>query len=214
MLHSKTFTVNPFQENSYLIYNDKRQAVIVDPGFYNPREEKLLIDFLKAENLELTRCLLTHAHLDHIFGCRFVFETYGLQPELHRDGRPVYESAVNTAAMYGVSMSEPPAATYAFAEDGTMDLLGVQIEMYHTPGHSPGSISFYSPEDGILWSGDVLFQGSIGRTDLPGGAFDILEASIREKIYQLPDDTVVKSGHGPDTTIGREKRSNPFVSIQ
>lgn len=213
MLHNKCFTVNPFQENSYLIYNESGQAVIVDPGFYNRQEENLLVEFLTSHNLELTGCLLTHAHLDHIFGCRFVFEKYGLKPQMHRDAKAVYESAISTASMYGVQMQEPPVAEYVFAEDGTMDLLGVEIEVYHTPGHSPGSVSFYSPEDRILWSGDVLFQGSIGRTDLPGGSFDVLENSIRKKLYQLPDDTVVKSGHGADTNIGWEKMNNPFVRM-
>lgn len=214
MLHSKTFTVNPFQENTYLIYNDNGQAVIVDPGFYGRDEEKLLSDYLETNHLELTRCLLTHAHLDHIFGCRYIFERYGLQPELHQDGRPVYESAASTAAMYGVRMQEPPPVNYVFGDDGPIEILGQKLELYHTPGHSPGSVSFYSPEDGLLWSGDVLFQGSIGRTDLPGGSFEVLEASIRKKLYPLPDETVVKSGHGPETSIGWEKKNNSFVRME
>lgn len=213
MISSLQFLVNPFQENTYLWYNEAGEAAIVDPGFYTTEEENKFKEELVRRELKLTRCLLTHAHLDHIFGCAFIHEVFGLHPEMHPRSEKVYKKAYASAEMYGVRMKALPDPVYNFGQDGLCDILGVQFRILHIPGHSPGSIGFYLAEQSEIWAGDVLFQGSIGRTDLPGGDFKTLEQSIRDKLYVLPDETIVHSGHGPDTTIGFEKQNNPFVFV-
>ncbi len=212
MLKVRCFEVNPFQENTYCLFNDKKEALIIDPGFYTEYERDIFLRFIEENQLELKACWLTHAHLDHIFACRFIHEEFGLKPQMHERERKVYESAEQVSLSYGIPMSALPEPNYAWnGNSGELDLLGMNFNWYFTPGHSPGSVSFYLKEIESIWSGDVLFRMSIGRTDLPGSNFEILKASIQEVLYQLPPKTKVYSGHGPETSIGYEMNNNPFV---
>lgn len=210
-LELASFTFNPFQENTYILHDKTRECYIIDPGCFGPEEEKELKDFIEGKKLKPTKLILTHAHIDHVMGCRFVKNTWDIPMYMHRAEIPVLESTNRVGQMYGIPVATPPPAD-AFLEDGDTIALGEhELQVLFTPGHSPGSISFYYAAQQLLISGDVLFQGSIGRTDLPGGDFATLENSIRTKLYTLPEEVKVYSGHGPHTTIGREKRGNPFV---
>ncbi len=211
MIQLKKFTFNPFAENTYLLYQTGGEAWIVDPGCYDESEEQILLEFLAQENLKLTRLLLTHAHLDHIFGNHFIYKHCGLKPELHALDLPVLERGPASAAMYGVAMVPSPEPA-AYLEAGQrLDFNGTSLEVRFCPGHAPGHVVFVCAEQEFVIGGDVLFQGSIGRTDLPGGNHEVLLQSIREQLYTLPDNYTVFCGHGPETSIGREKASNPFV---
>ncbi|MBA3679876.1 MAG: MBL fold metallo-hydrolase [Bacteroidetes bacterium] len=212
MLYLKSFIFNPFQQNTYLLYDDKGAAFIVDPGNSSSSENTTLKNFIEEKKLNLTRLLLTHAHIDHILGNKFIFDTYGLLPESHKEEVFFIERLPQTANMYGVPFEESPFPE-KYIEPGDKIVLGqYEFETLFTPGHSPGSISFYNKENKLLISGDVLFQRSIGRTDLPKGNHETLLRSIREKLFVLPDDVKVYSGHGPATTIGYEKLNNPFLN--
>lgn len=211
MLHLKSFCFNPFQENTYVLYDDESQAFIIDPGNSNTSENEEIKKFLTEKNLKPIRLLLTHAHLDHILGNRFIFDTYGLLPELHVADLPILSRLPDTAAMYGVPAEPSPIPDKLIAEGDQMTLGKYVFECIHAPGHSPGSICFYNAENKIMIAGDVLFSGSIGRTDLPMGDHATLISSIKEKLFLLPDDVKVFPGHGPSTSIGQERRTNPFL---
>jgi hydroxyacylglutathione hydrolase len=211
MLHIKVFTFSPIQENTYLLYNDKKQCAIVDPGCYFEEEEEILQEFIEENGLEPVLLINTHCHLDHVFGLRFVAEQYGLVPHIHRLDEVVLKDAPQRAQLYGVPF-EGYEGPVNYLEEGDVVKLGDdELEVFFTPGHAPGHIIFYCREDDFVIGGDVLFQGSVGRTDLPGGDFPTLEKSIREKLYVLPDDTIVYPGHGPATTIIDEKAGNAYV---
>jgi len=211
MLHLKSFCFNPFQQNTYLVYNDEGMAFIIDPGNSNANENQILKNFIEEKKLTLSRLLLTHAHIDHVLGNRFIFDTYGLLPEMHEADLFFIERMPESAAMYGVKAEASPFPQ-KYLNDGDTILLGnYAFECIFTPGHSPGSISFYNKENKLLIAGDVLFQGSIGRTDLPLASHDTLMSSIHERLLVLDDAVKVYSGHGPSTTIGRERQNNPFL---
>lgn len=211
MLYLKSFCFNPFQQNTYLLYDNEGTAFIIDPGNYSSSENTLLKNFIEEKQLKLTRLLLTHAHIDHILGNKFIFDNFGLLPEMHEEEVFFIERLPQTAAMYGVPC-DPSPFPEKFIVPGDKIVLGVyEFETIFTPGHSPGSISYYNKENKLLISGDVLFQNSIGRTDLPKGDHQTLINSIKEKLFCLPGDVKVFSGHGPSTTIGYEKENNPFL---
>lgn len=211
MLYLKSFCFNPFQQNTYLLYDNERTAFIIDPGNYTSSENTLLKNFIEEKQLKLTRLLLTHAHIDHILGNKFIFENYGLLPEAHEEEVFFIDRLTQTGAMYGVPC-EPSPFPEKFVVPGDKISLGTyEFETIFTPGHSPGSISYYNKENKILISGDVLFQNSIGRTDLPKGDHQTLINSIKDKLFCLPDDVKVFSGHGLSTTIGHERENNPFL---
>lgn len=211
MLYLKSFCFNPFQQNTYLLYDNHGTAFIIDPGNYSSSENTLLKNFIEEKQLKLTRLLLTHAHIDHILGNKFIFENYGLLPEMHEEEVFFIDRLTQTGAMYGVPC-EPSPFPEKFIVPGDKILLGnYEFETIFTPGHSPGSISYYNKENKLLISGDVLFKNSIGRTDLPKGDHETLLTSIREQLFCLPHDVKVYSGHGPSTTIGDEKENNPFL---
>jgi glyoxylase-like metal-dependent hydrolase (beta-lactamase superfamily II) len=211
MLSVQCFTFNPVGENTYIIYNDQKDCCIIDPGCYFASEELTLKEFIQNNGLNPVYLLNTHCHLDHIFGNRFVYQSFGLELHLHPREERVLQFGPQSGQMWGLPFQNYEGPLH-FLNEGDMVQLGDdQLQVLLTPGHSPGSISFYSKKDGFVISGDVLFNGSIGRTDLPGGDFAVLEQSIREKLYSLPKETVVYSGHGAKTTIGDEMRSNPFV---
>lgn len=211
MLYLKSFCFNPFQQNTYLIYDDKGTAYIIDPGNFTSSENELLKNFISEKKLKLKRLLLTHAHIDHILGNKFIFDTYGLLPEVNKDDLYFIENMIKSGAMYGINCEASPTPT-TYINDGDIITLGeYEFNCIHTPGHSPGSISFYNKQNKLLISGDVLFYGSIGRTDLPKGNHQQLIDSIKHKLFILEDDTKVYSGHGQSTTIGFEKNNNPFL---
>lgn len=211
MLNVQFFTFNAFAENTYIISNHNNECWIVDPGMYEKRESDAFISFIERKELKPISIINTHAHLDHIFGVQALKDKYDISFGIHQAEVPVLKRAADTAAMFGIKMNDVPEADF-FIKDGEKLQLGDdEIEVLFTPGHSPGSISFYYRSGDWMISGDVLFNGSIGRTDLPGGDFDTLATSISTQLYRLPDNTTVLSGHGEATTIGKEKQSNPFV---
>lgn len=207
-----SFTVNPFQENTYVLVDEAtHQCAIVDPGCLGRAEEQRLADFISQEGLTPTRLLLTHAHIDHVLGLAFVARTYGLTPHLHPLDAPTYRSAPLSASFFGVPAPHLPDETLPLAAGTPVRFGETELEVRFAPGHAPGHVVFYHAPSLTLIGGDVLFAGSVGRTDLPGGDADTLAHSIREQLYTLPDAVAVHPGHGPITTIGQEKRTNPFV---
>jgi len=213
MLHIQSFTFNPVQENTYVLYNEKGAACIIDPGCYFSGEEQALKGFVRDNNLTPVLLLNTHCHLDHIFGNRFVQRTWELTLHLH----PLEKQVLDRGPASGQAWQLPfdnYDGELNYVEEGDTVLVGNEpLEVLFTPGHSPGSICFYSKAHKFLIGGDVLFSGSVGRTDLPGGDFKTLEQSIKTKLYTLPEDVVVYPGHGPSTAIGDEIKTNPFVKM-
>lgn len=213
MLTVQPFTFNPIQENTYVVYNEKGQCCIIDPGCYFASEEQELKNFIEQHHLQPVSLLNTHCHLDHIFGNRFVHKTYGLSLHLNKLEKPVLEYGPATGQMWQMPFDNYDAEMNFIDEGDVIHIGDDELHVLFTPGHSPGHISFYSRKDKFVISGDVLFENSIGRTDLPGGDFTILEESIKTKLYTLPADTVVYPGHGNSTTIGDEIKGNPFVNM-
>lgn len=206
------FDFNLYHENTYIIYDDTGKCIIMDPGMYEEAERKVLDTYISKHNLSPQRLINTHCHIDHVLGNKYVSEKYGLDLEINEIEIPLLNEVPNYGLQFGL-MPEPSPQPKYFLEDGDIVSFGdTQLKALFTPGHSPGHLCFYSEKDGFLIGGDVLFHLSIGRTDLPGGDFATLERSIREKLYVLPDDTIVYPGHGQSTTIGFEKKHNPFVN--
>lgn len=209
-MHIQKFTFNPFQENTYVLHAGG-EGILIDPGCSDRSEQRELESWLEANAVRPVRLLLTHAHIDHVLGCAWVHERYGLLPELHRKDLPTLAMVEQSGLLFGVPC-EPVPAPEAFSEEGQVIPLGDEhLDVLFVPGHAPGHVAFFHPKQRFLIGGDVLFHRSIGRTDLPGGDFDTLQRSIREQFYPLGDDVVVHPGHGPETTIGEERRENPFV---
>ena len=211
----RSFVVSPFAENTYVL-SSGGEAALVDPGTSTRAERQTVEAYLAAEGLTVRHLLLTHGHLDHVFGCAHFASTLGGVAEhggwqMHPADAPLLANAAVQGERYGVRVDPPPAAAHALADGDGIEVGGVALRVLHVPGHSPGSVAFYAEADGLLVGGDVLFQGSIGRTDLWEGSLDTLLASIRDRVLTLPDDTAVYAGHGPATTVGAERRSNPFL---
>ncbi len=209
-----TFTFNPFQENTYLVYDQTKECAIIDPGCYNEREKEILRNFIEQNQLHPVRLINTHCHIDHVFGNAFVADTYKLGLEIHEGEQIVLDTVAQVAAMYGIPYREPSPAPVRYIAVGESITFGeTTLTTLFTPGHSPASISFYCKTANFVIAGDVLFQNSIGRYDLPGGNFDTLMQSIIHQLLTLDDQTVVYSGHGPSTAIGTEKKFNPFLQF-
>ena len=212
MIHLESLVFNPFQENTYLVYTDNGDCAIVDPGMLFPHEEERLVEKVEGLNLRPKLLLQTHLHVDHVLGTGFVSKKWGLEPIGHEGDAFLVERTKEMAAAFGMDLDENPPYPARYLNHGDRIELGdVSFEVIHVPGHSPGGIAFYCAEEKVLLAGDVLFKGSIGRSDLPGGNQHELIDGIREKLLILPDDVTVYSGHGPKTTIGEEKRTNPFL---
>lgn len=211
MLQLQSFVFNAFSENTYLIINEKKECWIVDPGMYDSSETKAFQSHLEKAGLQPVAIINTHAHIDHILGIPYLMDTYGLPFGLHDKDLPVLQGARGSAMLFGFDYPVAPKPTFSIPEGEPLLLGDDRLEVRFTPGHSPGSVVFYYPEGGWLIGGDVLFAGGIGRTDLPGGNHETLLRSIRTELFTLPEETVVYPGHGPSTTIGTEKATNPFL---
>lgn len=213
MLTVKAFSFNPVEENTYILYNEKRECCIIDPGFYFPEEREKFKGFIEENSLLPILLLNTHCHLDHVFGNKFVHDTWGLLLHIHEKEKQMLELAPASGQMWQLPF-ENYEGELIFIKENSRIKIGIdELEVRFAPGHSPGHVCFYDEADGFAISGDVLFNGSIGRTDLPGGDFHTLITSIQTQLFTLPDDTKIYCGHGPMTTIGFEKMNNPFVKL-
>ena len=207
------FSFSAFQELTYVIWDEaSRECAIIDPGCYYKRERQVLENFIEKNNLTVKYLLVTHIHLDHYFGVPFVSRTYNVPVSACQADEPLLEVMPYQADMYGTPLPEAPIAIGHYLHGGDRLQLGNEpIEVLHVPGHSKGSLAYYLPESGCVFCGDALFEGSIRRTDLPGGDFEELLTSIRTQLFTLPGDTVAYPGHGSETTIAREIQHNPFL---
>ena len=207
----KKFEFNMFPVNCYVLSDESGEAVVIDPGCFYPEEKQMLKDYLLDNNLTLKHVLCTHLHLDHIFGNPYLYKEFGLQPEGGQQDEFWLDQASAMARNFGFIYDEKqPALGKYICEGDTITFGDTTLKAIHVPGHSPGSIVFYSPEAACVFSGDVLFYGSIGRADLKGGNFDDLKEGICNQLFTLPAETRVYPGHGPSTSIGYEKNNNPF----
>ena len=207
----KKFEFNMFPVNCYVLSDESGEAVVIDPGCFYPEEKQMLKDYLLDNNLTLKHVLCTHLHLDHIFGNPYLYKEFGLQPEGGQQDEFWLDQASAMARNFGFIYDEKqPALGKYICEGDTITFGDTTLKAIHVPVHSPGSIVFYSPEAACVFSGDVLFYGSIGRADLKGGNFDDLKEGICNQLFTLPAETRVYPGHGPSTSIGYEKNNNPF----
>ncbi len=213
MLKVKSFIFNPVEENTYVLFNEQKQCCIIDPGCYFQQERDELKQAIEQAGLTPVLLLNTHCHLDHVFGNKFVSETWNLPLHIHTLEKPVLDYAPEAGNRWQLPFENYGGELIYLKENSTIQIGDDALEIRFTPGHSPGSISFYHEPGDFVISGDVLFNGSVGRTDLPGGNFDELVNSIQTQLFTLPDETKVYSGHGPVTTIGFEKMNNPFVKL-
>ena len=207
------FVFNPFEENTYVVYDDTRQAVIVDPGCYEDYEKQELKEFIESNNLKVMMLLNTHGHIDHVLGNTFIKDEYKVKFYIHKIDEPVMKAVKAYASNYGFPKYQEATVDTYLEEGKTIGFGNQQFKILFVPGHSPGHVAFYNEKEKVVIGGDVLFRNSIGRTDLPGGNFDTLINSIHEKLFTLPDDVLVYPGHGPTTTIGFEKVTNPFCAL-
>jgi glyoxylase-like metal-dependent hydrolase (beta-lactamase superfamily II) len=213
MLQLKKFVFNAFQVNTYLVFDETGECVIIDAACENEYEEDELASFIESAGLKPVMLLSTHAHIDHILGNAFVAEKYKLELAAHADSNQYLHNAVEHAASFGMQLKKVIKPGIFLTDGQELHFGNSSLLVLETPGHANGSICFYNQANGFIIAGDVLFYQSIGRTDLPGGDYDVIKNSIWVKLFVLPDDTVVYPGHGPETSIGSEKVSNPFVAI-
>jgi len=212
MLKVKKFTFNPFSENTYVVTDVLNNSVIIDPGCYYKAEQNELDNYILKNNLKLKSILHTHSHLDHMFGTAYLADKYNLDLWICKEDLVTYQSFEKVCEVYGIPITFSPNPTPKFFDlKQLIHIDGIKFEILFVPGHSPGHVAFYNKENNFLINGDCLFENSIGRTDLPGGNHQQLLDSIKNEIFQLPDDTLVYCGHGNDTTIKAEKSSNPFL---
>ena len=210
MLQIQKFTFNPFSENTYVVYNENKNAVVVDPGNIQDFETNALEKFISENNLTVKNILLTHAHIDHVLGLQWVFDKFQVPVLLHEIEKEILDRNPFTAKQFGFFMKPFEGEIQNIKENEILKLDEDELKIEHVPGHSPGHVAFHSEKQNFIISGDVLFEGSIGRTDLYKGDFEQLLESIRTKLFVLNDETQVFSGHGNETTIGFEKQHNPF----
>ena len=205
------FCFNPFQENTYIITHPNKECWIIDPGCYTLQEQKILSSFIENNRLQPVKLLNTHCHLDHIYGNKFIADEYNLELGIHEKELPILQRADLAARMFGAKIPDKCEPGYFIREGEDLVFDDITFNVLFTPGHSPGSICFSNTEEKYAIVGDVLFRGSIGRTDLPGGDYDVLIKSIKTQLLVLNDATEIFNGHGPSTTIGEERKHNPFL---
>lgn len=214
MINIKIFVFNPFMENTYILYDNNKKAIVVDPGCYEQYEKKQLDDFISSEGLQVELLINTHCHIDHVLGNYYVKQKYNVPLHIHEKDLETLRAIKAYAPSYGFQNFEETNPDGFLKEGEDVNVGEMKFEVRFAPGHAPGHVVLINEEEKICIGGDVLFQGSIGRTDLPGGDFDALIKSIHKKLFaDLPDDMVVYPGHGPETTIGVEKRTNPFCAV-
>ena len=213
MLKIESFIFSPFQENTYVAFDETGEGMILDPGCYEQQEQLTLSEFISKNNLRITLAINTHCHIDHVLGNQFVKNKYKIPLAIPEGEKEVYASVKAYAPNYGFPNYQEAVVDQYIKMQDTIEFGNTRFEVLLVPGHSPGHLAFYHSDSKICLGGDVLFQGSIGRTDLPGGDYQTLITSIHEKIFSLPDETIVYSGHGPPTTVGQEKKTNPFCAI-
>lgn len=212
MISIKKFTFSPFSENTYILFDETKDCVIVDPGCYTQLEKETLKNFITESNLNVTSLLQTHAHLDHVFGSAYVKRTFNVKMHLHKLDLPILADVENRCKVWGIEGYEPVEADLAL-EEGLIIKFGNSIlEVIHVPGHAPGHVAFVSHEDRFIIGGDCLFKNSIGRTDFPLCSHQDLIDSIKTKFFTLPDDYKVYAGHMDETSIGFEKKTNPYIN--
>jgi len=208
-----SFLNNPYQENTYILFDESGECAIIDPGMETAREQNIVVNFIRDNHLKPVLLLNTHCHIDHVLGNKFIFDQYGLKPKFHKGELPQLESVVSYAPALGINNYEvSPLPDEFLPEKGEISFGKTILDLIFAPGHSPAHLCFYDGQANLLIGGDVLFKGTIGRWDLPGGNFDLLKKNIEEKLFILPDDCVVYPGHGGETTIGYEKQNNPFFN--
>lgn len=210
MLQIQGFVFNFASENTYILYNENKNAWLIDPGNMNEQETKAIESFISENGLTIQKILLTHAHIDHVLGLQWAFDTFKVSVHMHQDDQEVLDMLQASGMRFGFSV-EPVKADITYINEGeVLDLDGEKFKIYHVPGHSPGSVVYHHEDQKFMISGDVLFEGSIGRTDLYKGNHELLIEGITNKLFILDDETQVFSGHGNPTTIGFEKQYNPF----
>jgi len=205
------FVFNLFQENTYLITDSNGDAIVIDPGFSNQNEYQSFKTYLNKHTLSLKKIILTHGHIDHISGLDFLLRDYSLRPLMHEATLNLIKQMAVFGSNYGLPSPTVIAETPYLTDGQIINFGSLSFEVRYTPGHADGHIVFFFPEQKVVFTGDVLFKDSIGRSDLPTGDYDVLKASILNKLFSLPEETVVYPGHGPETTIAYEKENNPFI---
>jgi glyoxylase-like metal-dependent hydrolase (beta-lactamase superfamily II) len=210
MLNIHIFQFNPFSENTYVLYNENKNGVIIDPGNWNEKETEALENFINEKEIKVKNILLTHAHIDHVLGLQWAYDTYKVTVKMHQEEKEILDRNPMSARNYGFDFKSF-VGEIEFLNEGEKYCIDEDcFEIFHVPGHSPGSLAFYNKAQNFVISGDALFQGSIGRTDLYRGNHEQLLESISTKLFTLPEETDVFSGHGSATQIGFEKNHNPF----
>lgn len=210
-MNIEKLTFNPFQMNTYIVFDNDKNCVIIDPGCFGAAEQEKIISFIESRSLKPTAIVNTHYHIDHVLGNDFIKEKYAIKIKANKEGEKIWSNMGYYSQMLGVDPSGFSAPDEFIDENVLIQVGASTLQVLYTPGHAAGSICLYCKESGFVVTGDVLFDGSIGRTDLPTGDYDVLRDSIFQKLYTLPDETIVYPGHGPSTTIGKEKMSNPFL---
>ena len=212
MVEIKTFVFNPFQENTYLVYEENGPCMLIDPGCHFEEEQQQITGFINKHNLTPSYIIHTHGHIDHVLGINFIKQTYGIQAMMHPDDLQVFRGSKEFGRMVGLEIEQPSDPEMHLEDNQTLELGSTRFTVLHVPGHSPGSIALYQKESGIVFTGDALFRRGIGRTDLMGGDYMTLVQSIQKRLFTLPGDTVVYPGHGESTTITEEKEENPVLN--
>src|SRR5258708_2856264 len=207
----KVLTFNAVQENTYVLYNESQECIIIDPGCYSDEEKYVLQSFIRDNGLRPAMLLNTHCHLDHVFGNKFIAEEYGLTLQIHKHEEEVLQMAPASGLMFNLPFDNYTGELIFLKDGDVISLHGDFLQVIEAPGHSPGSICFYCDKQKFIIGGDVLFYQSIGRTDLPGGSHESLIKNIKEKLFVLPSEVTVHPGHGPATTIGEEIKYNPYL---
>tara|TARA_Y100000590_G_scaffold464362_1_gene633612 strand:+ start:1339 stop:1977 length:639 start_codon:yes stop_codon:yes gene_type:complete len=211
MLKIKSFTFNPYQENTYLIFDDSKEAVVIDPGNYEAYENESISKFIDENKLQLKKIILTHCHLDHCLGNKYLNQKYGAELLIPFDERDLYKNVENIATLFGFANYSHLDENKYLKEKDKIEFGNIKLDVLFLPGHSPGHLAFYCKKENICFSGDVLFYNSIGRTDLPGGDHNALINSIKNKLFLLNPDTIIYSGHGQKTILKNEMKNNPFL---
>ncbi|OFX43660.1 MAG: MBL fold hydrolase [Bacteroidetes bacterium GWA2_30_7] len=210
-MNIKSLVFNQFQVNTYIVYDETDECIIIDPACYTKHEKETLLQFISDNNLKPVKIIITHCHVDHILGNKFISEKFNIPIQANQSDIPLLNASVEYGSVYGFDVEQSPLISKTIDDNDIIKFGNSSLKAFHVPGHSPGSLCFYNESSKILVSGDVLFDGSIGRTDLPGGNYNELISGIKNKLLVLSDDVKVYPGHGSYTSIGKEKKFNPFL---